>query len=164
MENLGAGPWVPNPRLMRCKATAGRNCLPCQSTGASAESRADSQLSTTSIAPPGNGPEGTALANSTLFVTQTPKDLWCLVEGYIRCTSMVLLAARCVARSPWCVGVSYLRPLLYRRCRHRRQPSGVATSQKRSIAASTNTVHLTILIRLAKSIWRVRWRLRGRRG
>jgi hypothetical protein len=29
---------------------------------------------------------------------------------------------------------------------------------------SPNTVHLTIMIRLEKSIRRVRWRLRGRRG
>jgi hypothetical protein len=32
------------------------------------------------------------------------------------------------------------------------------------MGASSNTVHLTILIRLAKSIQRVRWRLRGRSG
>ena len=31
-------------------------------------------------------------------------------------------------------------------------------------ASSTNTVHLMILIRLATSSRRVRWRLRGRRG
>ena len=30
--------------------------------------------------------------------------------------------------------------------------------------ASPNTVHLTILIRVAKSMRRVRWRLRGRKG
>ena len=45
-----------------------------------------------------------------------------------------------------------------------KQVPGGSRVLARRCGSSPNTVHLTILIRLAKSIRRVRWRLRGADG